>query len=126
MLFSDEYDFRFTCGISKAHITFSEKQSVIRAMCLHYSVLVSLAELEQLRRGLSLMKFDSLMSSFPSLLKKAFQPPECKITSDYIQDLFFPDFSARGSNSRNKEEVIMMMWICYLRYLAGIQSLLHV
>ena len=51
------------------------------------------------------MKFDSLMSSFPSLLKKAFQPPECKITSDYIQDLFIPDFSARGSNSRNKEEV---------------------
>ena len=86
-------------------------------MCLHYSVLVSLAELEQLRRGLSLLKFDSLMNLYPDILKKAFQPPEIKITRDYVQDLFVPEFSLDGSNNKTTEEAIMIMWVRYLRYL---------
>ena len=114
----DEYDFRFTCGV-KPTVRFLEKQQVVNAMCLHYSVLVSLAELEQLRRGLAVQKFDSLMESFPQLLRKAFQPYQCKITSVYIQDLFVAGLSPVGSNKRPVEEAIMMMWIHYLQYLEG-------
>ena len=116
---SDEYDFRFSCGITKPAIRFSEKCKVVNAMCLHYSVLVSLAELEQLRRGLAVQKFDSLMELYPQLLRKAFQPSQCKITSEYIQDLFVAGFSPVGSNKRLVEEAIVMMWIHYLQYLEG-------
>lgn len=91
----------------------------MNAMCLHYSVLVSLAELEQLRRGLAVQKFDSLMELYPQLLRKAFQPSQCKITSEYIQDLFVAGFSPVGSNKRLVEEAIVMMWIHYLQYLEG-------
>ena len=38
-------------------------------MCLHYVILVSLAELEQLRRGLAIQKFNSLMLSQKQLGK---------------------------------------------------------
>ena len=89
-------------------------------MCLHYSVLVSLAELEQLRRGLAVQKFDSLMESFPQLIRKAFQPSQCKITSVYIQDLFVAGLFPVGSNKRPVEQAIMIMWIHYLQYLEGI------
>ncbi len=113
LLSSEEYEFRYTCGISKPAtcIKFPEKLQLISAMCLHYSVLVSLAELQQLRRGLAIQKFDSLMQSFRQLIRKAFQPPECKVTSDYLQDLFAAEFSPRGSNQREIEEAIMMTWI---------------
>ncbi len=67
-------------------------------LCVCTILLVSLAELEQLRRGLAIQKFISLMQSFPQLIRKAFQPPECKVTSDYLQELFAAEFSPRGSN----------------------------
>lgn len=56
LMTSHEYHFRFSCGITKPTnwIPFSEKHNVVNAMCLHYSILVSLAELEQLRRGLAI------------------------------------------------------------------------
>ena len=54
MIASDEYEFQCSCGVNKpiTRIQFSEKEKIINAMCLHYSVLINLAELEQLRRGL--------------------------------------------------------------------------
>ena len=119
LITTDEYDFRFSCGVTKPTVRFSEKQQVVNAMCLHYSVLVSLAELEQLRRGLAVQKFDALMESFPQLLKKAFRPPLCKITGDYLQDLFVPVFSPVGHNKRPLEEAIVMMWVHYLQFVEG-------
>ena len=88
-------------------------------MCLHYSILVSLAELEQLRRGLAIQRFDTLMESYPHLLRRAFEPFDQAVSSEYIQDLFVPEFSQKGSNQRKTEEAIMIMWICYLQYLEG-------
>ena len=82
---SDEYDFRFTCGVTQAshHLSLSEKAKLISAFCLHYSILVSLAELEQLRHGLAILGFDSLMAAYQ--LREAFEPKQ-KITSDYMQN----------------------------------------
>ena len=54
-------------------------------MCLHYSVLISLAELEQLRRGLDIQKFNLLMESSHKAIRKAFVPPEIKVTSDFLR-----------------------------------------
>ena len=70
------------------------------------STLVSLAELEQLRHGLAILGFDSLMAAYPQLLREAFEPKQ-KITSDYIQNLFVPNFSSEKSNRRMQEEAIM-------------------
>ena len=121
LIASDEYDFRFSCGVTQptARTQFSDKQKFVNAMCLHYSILVSLAELEQLRHGMAVQKFDSLMASFPQLLQKAFQPSQRTITSEYIQDIFVAVLSPVGSNKRPVEEAIMMRWICYLQYLEG-------
>ena len=54
-------------------------------LSLRYSVLVSLAELEQICRGLALQKFSSLMQSHPKVMRKAFQTSDHKISSKYIR-----------------------------------------
>ena len=116
---SEEYEFRFACGVSKAacRIPLTEKEQVINALCLHYTVLASLAELERLRCGLGILNFHAIMDSHPNLLRKVFEPPVETVTSTYIQDLFVPVFSPMSSNQRRDEESIMMMWIRYLQYI---------
>ena len=98
---------------------FSDKKKIVDALCLHYTVLVSLAELEQLRRGLAMQKFSCLMKSFPAAIRKAFEPPIKKITNAYIEDLFVADYSPVGSNKRVLEENILMTWVRYLQYVEG-------
>lgn len=88
-------------------------------MCLHYTVLSSLAELEQLHRGLTIQKFNTLMEYFPQLLRKAFQPSLHPITSGMIKDLFVANFSPPGSNNRPVEEALVLMWTRYLNHLEG-------
>ena len=118
LLSSEEFDFRYICGVSKpvVRIPFSEKEKVISAMCLHYTILVSLGELEQLRRGLSMQRFNYLMDSFPIVLRKAFEPPKYEISSELIQDMLLAEFSPKGCNQRTTEEAILMCWIQYLRH----------
>ena len=100
-------------------LKFTEKEEVVGDLCLHHAVLLSLAELEQMKRGLEIQKFSVLMNSYPHLLRKAFHPPTQSITSDFIQDLFVPSLSPQGSNRREKEEAIMMAWIRYLQNIEG-------
>ena len=121
LISSEDYEFRYTCGITKpsARIQFNEKEKVVSAMSLHYTVMVSLAELEQLRRGLSIQKFASLMETFPDVLRTTFKPPERKITSDFLQDLFVATLSERGSNRREEAAAVLMAWIHYLQQLEG-------
>ena len=62
--------------------------------------MVSLAELEQLKWGFSIQKFIVLIQSYPALLRKVFEPEDGSITAEFIQDLFVPFFSLKGSNQR--------------------------
>ncbi len=69
---------------------------LVSAICLHYTVLGSLAELEQLRRGLHVQKFSTLLDDYPKLLRGVFIQ-ESKLTSHNIHDLFVVNFSPKGS-----------------------------
>ena len=86
-------------------------KKIIDALCLHYAILVSLAELEQLPSGLAIQKFNSLMESVPEAIRKAFEPPIKNISSGFIQDMHRVLFSPVGSNKRVLEESIMMSWV---------------
>ena len=118
---SDEFDFRLASGFPRpaSCIPFADKGKIVSDLSLHYSVLISLAELEQLQRGLALQTFSSLIETNPTVMRKAFQPPE-QITSTFIQDLFVPSLSQKGSNKWEKEEAIVMRWIQYLANIAGV------
>lgn len=86
----------------------SDKETLVSAVSLHYTVLGSLTELEQLKRGLQTARFESLMENHACLLKPLFFPSNMTVTADFIQDLFIVQYSDLGSNNRSKEEAIMM------------------
>ena len=81
------------------------------ALCLHYTVLACLAELEQVRCGLTIQQFSVLMELYPMTLREAFKPSQCTVTSSFIQGLFVPELSLKGSNRRVIEEALIMVWI---------------
>lgn len=121
LICSSDYEFLLDCGVTKPtmmmHLT--DKEKVISAVCLHHAVLGSLAELEQLRRGLQTARFSVLMEHHVSLFRQLFFHQEKAITSDFIQDLFTVTYSSPGSNNRLREEAIMMNWVSYLQDLEG-------
>lgn len=118
---SSDYEFFVECGITKpvTSMRLGDKSTIISAVCLHYAVLGSLAELEQLKRGLQTAKLATLMDKHPHLFKELFLHSHKPVTADFIQDLFVAEYSDRGSNNRVKEEAIMMNWVSYLQELEG-------
>ena len=63
---SSEYEFLLECGITKPvmKMNLTDKEKVVSAVRLHYAVLSSLAELEQLKRGLQTVRFTLLMERY--------------------------------------------------------------
>lgn len=98
---------------------FNSKKKVIDVIVLHFTIGNSLAELEQLRHGLSFLKFDSLMKNHTDLVKSAFRPSTNPITARYLQDEFKPLLSPSGSVKRTAEEAILMSWFQYLEDVEG-------
>ena len=122
LICSSDYDFLSDCGVLKstAIMNLNDKDKVISGVCLHYAVLGSLAELEQLRRGLQIVRFSMLLEQHKSLFGQLFIHQKKVITADIIQDLFIVDYSIHGSNNRLKEETIIMNWVSYLHDLEGL------
>ena len=90
LLCSQVYDFLNNCGITKVSVKMklSDKKSVISAECLPYSILGSIGELEQLKRGLQTAGFSCLLEQHCSALRELFLHQKKQITADFIQDLF--------------------------------------
>jgi len=120
---SPEFEFRFSCGIGEpaACMVFSDKRRIINAICLHYCILSSLMELEQLKEGLTVQKFNRLMMRFPEIFRTAFTQCTPAITSSVIEELYCDHVivAPRGSDKWNRQQDILNAWT---RYLRGIES----
>ena len=113
---SEEYSFRFDCGVTQPHInlSLSDREKVVSALCLHYTVFSCLAELEQLCRGLSTFQFSMLVECHTNLFRPLFiNKVEC-ISASFLQDMWNAELSAPGSNKRIIEEQLTMCWINFL------------
>lgn len=86
----------------------SDKEKLINAVCLHYVILCSFAELEPLKRGLQVY---NLMEQYPDLLKPYFLHHEKPLTSGYFQTFFMSHYA----RERQTEEALMMNWEYYLK-----------
>ena len=121
MLDSPEFEFRFDAGVTQATygMKLEDKENVISALCRHFTIYTSIAELDQLLQGLQTLQFRTLMKTHPLLLRQVFQVSQQIISADFIQDFFKVQYSPIGSNNRRIEERIMMNWINFLRDCEG-------
>ena len=121
LISSKEYDeLRSACGLHQMSSCFSDKSNLVESMILYFSIGLCLAELEQLKHGLSCLNFDDLLKKYPDMIKeKVFTPPAVPITANYMQDEFHPCFSPVGSTNHHNEEAIVMCWIQYSQHVEG-------
>ena len=84
---------------------------MISAVCLHYSILGSLGELEQLKRGLQTAGLSALLEQHGSVMKDLFLHQDKKVTADFIQDLFEVEYPLLGFVI----ELLLLVIICSSR-----------
>ena len=89
LVLSFDSEFFMECGITKLvmSIKLDDKSTASSALCLHYAVLGSRAELEQLKRGLQNAKLRTLKDKHAHLFKEIFLHSQNPITADSIQDV---------------------------------------
>jgi len=79
------------------------------------------AELDSLKEGLEVLDVLSLLQKNPRTLRQLFFACQQTLTADAVQDLFAVEFSPSGSNSREKEEELIMFWVTFLNVIEGKQ-----
>ena len=122
MLGSDEYDFRYDLGITKAahEVRIVDREKIVTSMALHYGVLVVKAELDQILCGISSTLNALTLIRDNGVMRQLFvfkvRPPP---TADNLFDTLPAKFSESGSNAREKEEATMMLWWDFLQMVEG-------
>ena len=111
---------RFKAGYTKPIVTFEDKASLIRYICLHYTLLYSLPHMEQFINGLQLYGLLEIVRQVPEKSRMLFQVCEGnRLTAEIVDELFKVQFSPEGSNRRPQEEAIAFN---FTRLLEDIES----
>ena len=98
---------RFKAGYTKPIVTIEDKASLIRYICLHYTLLYSLPHMEQFINGLKLYGLLEVIRQVPEKARVLFQVcEESRLTAEIVDELFEVQFSPEGSNKRQQEEAI--------------------
>jgi hypothetical protein len=116
LLYSSDYDFLSDCSLSSSSFSYSQKHLLVQAACGHLIIYSSLAELQQLKRGIrNTANMGKLMDLYPDLCKKLFLFKEKPLTAAFIEAMYTVDYSPIGCSSRITQEQIMMNWFLFLR-----------
>lgn len=120
MLDSDEFEFRFDCGVCQptTSFTLADKESIISSIALHYTIYSCKGELDELKLGLSSLNFLDLLKQ-NDCIRSLLEGRDSSLTTHCLQDIFVPQFSPRGSNSRAAEEATMMFFLDLLHEIEG-------
>ena len=106
-------EFRYEAGYSKPFIQMKDKDEFFKSICLHYTVLASISEINQFVEGLKTCKVLKLIRELPEMFRKVFQTSK-ELTAEEVDACFKPDYSPKGSNRYESELNIMFNFNQYL------------
>ena len=95
-------------------ITVSDIPNIVEAVCTESLITKTYAEILQFKEGLSVLGVSGLVEKYPRELKDILVYNPRTITPQELSEIFKPCFSPRGSNAREKEELIILNWTDYL------------
>lgn len=52
LMLSEEFNFRFDCGYTKANVVVADKEELFRTIALHYLVYRVHGEIDQIKKGM--------------------------------------------------------------------------
>ena len=111
---SFESDYRFDAGYAKPIVTMADKDDFIKCIALHYTILVSLSELNQFVDGLNTCNMLHLIKEDPDSFRCLFEVGHAKLTAEDVDYIFDPVFSPAGSNKFAIEQSIIFNFNQYL------------
>jgi len=87
---SEEFDFRFNCGVTQStyRMKLDQKEAIISALCRHFTIYRAISELEQMIEGFQALNFIQLIKAYPSIARQIFTSPTHCLTADFIQDFY--------------------------------------
>ena len=111
---SFESDFRFEAGYTKPFVTLADKEEFLRSIALHYTLLISLSELNQFTDGLKTCSILHLLRENPDMFRSLLEVSNAKLTAEDIDSVFVPQFSPVGSNKLTIEQNIIFTFNQFL------------
>ena len=113
------YDSGFATPVSSVHT--DNIPDIVKAVCLHTTVLSVKAELDQMAEGLELFGILNLVRDHPSVMQSlfVFNPHDAQLTVDQMGALFDTTYSPQGSTKRVIEEAAFMHWDEFLHDLGN-------
>lgn len=122
LLKNDEYDFRFDLGV----VTEKDPRKLVSAMALHFGILSVKAELDQMLCGLNdTLDALNVIRQHPTLFRPLFvYGSVAPISLNYVYSLFKPKMSDVGSNCRESEEAVLMLWNDFLEKVEGMAKII--
>ena len=120
VLYSDEFDFRYDCGIVQPvhSIQYSDKKKIAGAMIKYFSFIRCLPQLQQLKEGLCVLGVLQLLQE-NGAVHHLFASAVPLLSSNELYDLFKPRLSPEGSNRNVEEVTALYQWANYLQAVAG-------
>ncbi len=118
LLDSDEYDFRFDIGLgfSTASMNFGDRDKIVQSLAGYYTIVKVKAQIDQFVEGLRVLGILDLVQANPHRGRELFvysKPQE--MTADAVITLFTPRLSPEGSNKREDEEQVVMLWVNFVQ-----------
>ncbi len=128
LLDSEEFAFRFDIGLTQpsSSFQFSNIDYILKLFASHYLILSVMGELNEILDGLKVVKMLDLIRANPNKMEQLFIYSNPKvITAEDMFKLFPPLYSETGSNIREAEEDVVMLWVHFLqiierKYIRGI------
>ena len=107
--------------MASSSLTLADRNSLIKAISMHFVIYSQKAELDDIKHGLEdVLHFGDIMHSHPTLLKPLFvSSGRSKLSANSFLSLFKINYSPQGSNMRESEEDVMLHFNYYIEELEG-------
>ena len=118
LLDSDAYDFCFDVGLGFpiSSMRFADRDEFVQSLAGYFTVVKVKAQIDQLTQGPRVLGVLELVQANSHKARELFiySEPE-HMTADAVLALFTPRLSLEGSNRREDEEQMVMLWVDFLQ-----------
>lgn len=107
-------DFLIECGLSKLTWSFEEKSVLVKLLCLYFLLHQSKIGIDQFTDELKAGGLLEHIQNHPTTLKKVFIYSNTPINVTEFRSLLKYNYSPKGSNTREADEMAVLLWEEYL------------
>ena len=98
---------------------FTMKDQLVSELCYFFVIDKARTAIEKFKDGLRTLDVLDMMMRFPSVFRSIFCYGPTTLTAKSVDEIFLPIFSDEGTQTRDREELIIMHWRDYLQDCEG-------